>query len=287
MSASSASSESGSRYQYVSTLGVGGQGTTSLQIDTVTSGHVVVKEMPLRTDGKIPYGGITERTIGFLVKAVSPNGDCHPNLICPINFWKTSTHFYIVYPYEDGITLDKYMAKIVQLKLTPVQRGNLIYGLIRDICRALQFLHRHGIAHRDIKFDNIIVSHHQPKLIDLGMSCVFDKTRVDGMVSRNIVSPREGEIVRCSPGGARVGTPEWGAPELGFYTTGVTKHPFVSWIKSDLYSLGVLINWILIYRRDTVIPGSYKELVRRLRLPNPESRPDLDTVLSATESAIV
>ena len=49
-----------------------------------------------------------------------------------------------------------------------------IYRYLHIIISALQYLHSKGIAHRDIKLENIVFSQdYVPKLIDFGLSRVF------------------------------------------------------------------------------------------------------------------
>lgn len=103
------------------------------------------------------------------------------------------------------------------------------------VCRAVEYLHGHGICHRDIKLQNIVMSdaclESSPgptdvKLIDFGFACRFTL----------------GDTLR-----QQVGTPAYMSPEL------VQKHPYDGF-KVDVWALGVLL-----YRM------VYKELPYRSR----------------------
>ena len=64
---------------------------------------------------------------------------------------------------------------LLSLKNSQELKYQQIPALCRDITKALSFLHSHGIAHRDIKLDNILMfegqnGHLIPKLSDFGFA---------------------------------------------------------------------------------------------------------------------
>lgn len=61
---------------------------------------------------------------------------------------------YIVQEYCEGINLNKYLKENSNL---PESKLKLIY---KDLVMGLKYLHSIGIAHRDIKLDNIMVCKH-------------------------------------------------------------------------------------------------------------------------------
>ena len=81
---------------------------------------------------------------------------------------------YLAMEYIEGKTLDQYVNE--NGVLTEEEANLLIVKLIN----AVETLHKHGIAHRDIKPQNIIITNDKDlKLIDLNISKRFKKNSVD------------------------------------------------------------------------------------------------------------
>lgn len=124
--------------------------------------------------------------------------------------------FYIITEYlHNFITLESYIEK------TPYgnneKRKSNIATIVNDICNAINYIHSKGIAHRDIKPDNIMIN---PitldiRIIDFGLSCNSDT--IDEKVG---------------------GTPGYVDPKsmLTSYEYSIN-----NLIKSDLWSLGATI----------------------------------------------
>jgi wee1-like protein kinase len=71
-----------------------------------------------------------------------------------------------------------------------IERGTLVsiprrYKLLRELCVALEFIHRHGMVHLDIKPENIFVKNDQYKLGDFGL--VHKSVTSDGAGSNDDV----------------------------------------------------------------------------------------------------
>ncbi|OHT09037.1 hypothetical protein TRFO_22194 [Tritrichomonas foetus] len=94
-----------------------------------------------------------------------------------------------------------------------------------QIATALAYLHSHGIIHRDIKPDNILISADGTlKLTDFGLSYI-------GLVGRHIAKEDDdGNLVKSN---SMVGTPDYIAPEI------VLNHEHSFTV--DWWSLGVMI----------------------------------------------
>lgn len=120
-------------------------------------------------------------------------------------------HFVVVYDFVPGRTLSKVIE--TDGALTP--ESTISLGI--ELCEAAEELHRHGIVHRDISPNNIVVAADGAHLIDLGIA----RMRVEG-ASKDTTS---------------LGTWGFASPEqYGFAQTDA---------RSDVYSIGRVLGFAL------------------------------------------
>ena len=103
----------------------------------------------------------------------------HPNIVKCIEIFETSSYIYCVYEYLNHGTLKKYI--LTENNISSSEMLNMILQLIK----AIQFLHIHGIIHRDLKHTNVMVNEDESsekknkkltlKVIDFGLSKVIGK----------------------------------------------------------------------------------------------------------------
>lgn len=104
--------------------------------------------------------------------------------------------FYFVMEYLDGGTLDNYLEHVGSL---PADEASAI---ALDIARALDYMHRKGYAHNDLKLENIVFRQKvrageafAPVLIDFG---VATKIQPPGALSFYIAPPEQLERIQLS-----------------------------------------------------------------------------------------
>lgn len=120
-------------------------------------------------------------------------------------------HFVVVYDFVPGRSLSKAIE--TDGPLTPEEATSL--GI--ELCEAAEELHRHGIVHRDISPNNIVVAANGAHLIDLGIA----RMRVEG----------------ASKDTTPLGTWGFASPEqYGFAQTDA---------RSDVYSIGRVLGFAL------------------------------------------
>lgn len=127
---------------------------------------------------------------------------------------------YYVMPYESGHSLRERLDREGRLPVSDV------VFVLRDLCEALAHAHRHGIVHRDIKPDNVLLSDGHALITDFGVARAVTEATAD-------VS-----------GGTRstaLGTPTYMAPEQ------TSDGPHVDH-RADIWALGVLAYELLVGR---------------------------------------
>ena len=134
---------------------------------------------------------------------------------------------YVQHP--DGIGWDIFIRMELLTPLTKTLSGTVpeetVLKIGRDICSALVLCKKYDIVHRDIKPQNIFVSPNGDyKLGDFGIAKTVEKTM----------------------GGTKVGTYKYMAPEV------YNNRPYGS--GADLYSLGLVLYWLLNDRRMPFMP---------------------------------
>lgn len=103
----------------------------------------------------------------------------HPNLLRGDHFDRWNNMPYLEMQFCEGGSLERRIGKLTDLELISV---------IRDLCEGLQYLHRNGIIHQDIKPANILIDKHGHYLLsDFGISS-RSKTRLSKSVNMANVS---------------------------------------------------------------------------------------------------
>ncbi len=121
---------------------------------------------------------------------------------------------YYMMPFVEGRSLRDLLVRDGAL---PIGRG---IDILRDVARALDFAHAHGVVHRDIKPDNVLLSGDTAVVTDFGISKALTVARGE-----------EGE--RLTRTGSGIGTPAYMPPEQAAGDPNVDH-------RADIYSFGCL-----------------------------------------------
>ncbi|ONK73658.1 uncharacterized protein A4U43_C04F33920 [Asparagus officinalis] len=136
----------------------------------------------------------------------------HPNVISAYCSFVVDHSLWVVMPFmAEGSCLH-----LMKISYPDGFEESVICSILKETLKALEYLHRHGHIHRDVKAGNILLdSSGMVKLGDFGVSaCMFD--RGDRQRSRNTF----------------VGTPCWMAPEVLQPGSGYN-------FKADIWSFGI------------------------------------------------
>ncbi|OLT60784.1 protein kinase domain-containing protein [Moorena bouillonii] len=138
------------RYQVTQVLGSGGFGKTYLAKDTKRPGNpsCVVKQLQ-PPNGSQTFLETARRLFSREAETLEKlgNNDQIPRLLA---YFEEDHEFYLVQQFIEGHLLSQ--------ELSPGHRWqeNQVIGLLQEVLSILEFVHRHGVIHRDIKPDNLI-----------------------------------------------------------------------------------------------------------------------------------
>ena len=233
------------RYRLERLLGSGGMADVWLAQDSELSRHVAVKVLHDRFAQDAQF---VER---FRREAASAAGLMHPNVVGVFDRGQVDGTYYIAMEYVEGSSLKDLITR----GLTVPQAVEIT----RQVLAAEQFAHAHGIVHRDIKPQNVIVdSAGRVRVLDFG-----------------IARAGASEITQT---GSVMGTAQYLSPEQA---QGFEVNP-----ASDLYSTGVVLYEMLTGRvpfdGDSAVAVAMKQVSEQPAAPsalNPAVPPALDAIV--------
>ena len=170
------------KYELVSELGRGAMGVVYKARDPLIGRLVAVKTI---TTGLVDKPELLER---FYQEARSAGSLQHPNIVTIYELGQAEGIPFIAMEYLEGESLDR----IVENR--PVLPLFLKLGYIVRTCEALDYAHRHGVVHRDVKPGNIMVTKDGAvKVVDFGIARLMDVSRTQTNLligSRAYMSPQ-------------------------------------------------------------------------------------------------
>jgi serine/threonine-protein kinase len=139
----------------------------------------------------------------------------HPNIVPLYDSGQVDGSLYFVMPYEEGPSLRDRLRTGGPLPMADA------LGALRDVARALAYAHEHGVVHRDIKSDNVMLSGGAAVVTDFGIAKAVSAA-LHGGVDATLTQT-----------GSAIGTPAYMSPEQA---TGdpATDH------RTDIYAFGCL-----------------------------------------------
>lgn len=220
-------------YRVIEQVGLGGMATVHKAYQPSMQRYVALKILPqhFATDPQFVERFIREaRTIARLE---------HKNILPVYDFGEENGVTYLAMRYLEGGTL-KDVLGLGRLTLTDAGE------IIAQVCAALDYAHRHGVIHRDVKPANIMIDDEgSTYLTDFGIAKVLEGT------------------AGLTESGAAIGTPAYMAPEqsLGTAVDG----------RADIYALGVILYEMIVgrapYQADTPMAVALAHIHDPLPLP--------------------
>ncbi len=239
------------RYLIESEIGSGNMATTFLANDLRHSRHVAVKV--LRPDANVALSDVRfVREIKFLAQLQ------HPNIVPLHDSGHACGFMYYVMPYIRGETL---RARIDSEGRLPVRDAARI---ICEIAEALDYAHRHGVIHRDVKPENIVLSGGHALIMDFGIARAIGAASGQQLTTVRSVGP---------------GTPAYMSPEQMIPGQDLDG-------RSDIYSLATVLYEMLVGQIPFQGPDGRTDTLRKLRGAPPRIRDVRDDVPESMDQAM-
>jgi serine/threonine-protein kinase len=164
----------------------------------------------------------------------------HPHILPVYDWGEAAGLLWYTMPYVEGESLRKWLTREPQLPLADALR------ITQEVAEALSYAHQHGVVHRDVKPENILVSGGQAMIADFGLARAIDAASVD----------------RLTDTGLALGTPAYMSPEQSAGETRLDG-------RTDIYSLGCVLFEMLAGEPPYTGRTPHAIIARRLSEPLP------------------
>ena len=197
------------RYRVERELGAGGMATVYLAHDIRHDRDVAIKVLHPELGAAIG----AERFLREIRVAASLH---HPNIVPLYDSGEADGTLYYVMPVAGGESLRGRLLRSGALSTAEAVR------LAREVASGLDYAHRHGVVHRDIKAENVLLHEGHALIADFGIAKALTAARTqDGAINTTLTQA-----------GGSIGTPAYMAPEQAVADN--VDH------RTDLYAWGLL-----------------------------------------------
>ena len=207
-------------YKFIEELNSGSFGTVYLTEGIFESGLYAVKCVKKSSlDSPKDIRNLrNEITVGRAIE--------HPNIAKLLKVYESSRRVYLVFEFIDSKELTQKLNRDGMFSEEKAAK------VIKELLETLDYIHHQGIAHRDVKLDNLMVDDSKVKLIDFGLACP---------------KINQGSTTKC-------GTPGYVAPEV------LRGEVYNS--KVDLFSAGVVL-FAMLFGKLPFSSNGIKEVLTR------------------------
>ena len=163
------------RYEIVSKIGTGGMADVYKAMDHKLNRFVAVKVL------KPEFREDATFVKKFRSEAQAAAGLTHPNIVNVFDVGDDEGVYYIVMELIEGITLKEYISKKGKLSVKEAT------SIAIQVSMGLEAAHSHGIVHRDVKPQNIIISTDgKVKVTDFGIARAASSNTISSNVMGSV-----------------------------------------------------------------------------------------------------
>ncbi len=229
------------KYEIKRRIGRGSMGVVYEAFDPFVQRTVAIKVAHSQEDQD---PAITQKAReGFFAEVYSAGRMHHPSVISVYDAGQEDDYNYIVMEYVDGVTLQDYV--VGDKSLTPNQVVDVIY----QCAKGLDYVHRQGVIHRDLKPGNIMLSSDgEVKIMDFSIAHIDIGT-----------GTHEGDVL---------GSPMYMPPEQ------VTEEKRLV-AQSDIYSLGASM-YALLAKKAPYKASNIDSLIYQIANLEPEALEEIN-----------
>ncbi|HEY6088194.1 MAG TPA: protein kinase [Gemmatimonadaceae bacterium] len=249
--ATSLSNTLADRYTIERVLGHGGMATVHLAEERKHKRKVAIKVLKQEFAASVGAERFL-REIGIAAQL------SHPHIVPLIDSGESDGSLYYVSPYIPGGSLRDRLVRQGKLPIDDALR------IIKEISTALDYAHRSGYVHRDVKPENILFADDHALLADFGIA--------------HVCMPEEGQTITLA--GLALGTPEYMSPEQASGETEIG-------MPGDIYGLACVFYEMLAgeppFRGTSARATMAKQVTERarpLRTLRPDAAPGFERVLA-------
>ena len=244
-------------YEVLEEMPRGGQAAVYKAIHTATKTNVAIKVLLPTLLASARARHYFEREAELIASLD------HPNIVSIRDSGIINHQYYFVMQYIDGQPLERYV-RLHKLSF----RETIV--LFNKICAAITYAHQQGIMHRDLKFANILVDKRgEPHVLDFGLAKAVG------------LSEKSPDKAVATMTGQLAGTLSTMSPEQA------AGRPDQIDVRTDVYSLGVMLYRMLTGQYPYEVGGSTLEALQNIQKADPVRPRQLDRKFDSDVEAIL